>query len=114
MTSWFVSRHPGALEWATQQGLQVDRQVPHLNPAQVQAGDIVIGTLPVHLAAAVCQRDAHYVNLSLDLPAHWRGRELNANELRQCNARLESFDIRPYPAACRQLKPQHHPKHKTP
>lgn len=99
MTTFFISRHPGALQWAQQQGLAIDRHAAHLEPLQVQAGDTVIGTLPVHLAAAVCQRGARYVNLSLDLPAHWRGRELSADELRQCQARLEGYDIRPASAS---------------
>lgn len=98
MPTWFVSRHPGAIEWAAEQGLRVDRHVSHLDAAQIQPGDTVIGTLPVHLAAAVCQQGARYVNLSLDLPAHWRGRELSADELRQCNPRLERMEVRPHPA----------------
>ena len=93
MPTWFVSRHPGAIEWAAGQGLQVDRHASHLDIAQVQPGDTVIGTLPVHLAARVCRQGARYVNLSLDLPAHWRGRELSADDMRQCNARLEGFHI---------------------
>ncbi len=97
MTTWFVSRHPGALDWAAQQGLRVDKQVSHLEPTQVQAGDTVIGTLPVNLAAVVCQRGALFYNLSLDLPAHWRGRELSAEELHQCKARIERFDIKAQP-----------------
>lgn len=95
MTTWFISRHPGAIAWAAQQGLSVDRHVQHLDPAQVQVGDIVIGTLPMHLAAAVCQAGARFFNLSLDISAHWRGRELSADQLRQCKARLECFDISP-------------------
>jgi len=94
MATWFISRHPGAIDWATNQGLPIDRHVSHLDPTQVQTGDTVIGSLPVHLAAAVCQRGARYLNLSLDLPEHWRGRELSADELRQCKARLEGFDVR--------------------
>ena len=97
MTTWFVSRPPGAIEWAAQQGLRVDRQVCHLDPPQVQPGDTVIGTLPVHLAAAACRQGARFFNLSLDIPAQWRGRELSADELHQCNARLEQFDIRTLP-----------------
>ena len=96
MTTWFISRHPGAIAWALQQGLQVDRHVNHLYPDQVQAGDTVIGTLPVHLAASVCSQGARFFNLSLDLPALWRGRELSADELRQCNARLEGFEVSPF------------------
>jgi len=49
------------------------------------------------MAAAVCQQGARFINLSLDLPAHWRGRELSADELRHCKARLECFEIRPAP-----------------
>ena len=98
MTVWFVSRHPGAIEWAAQQGLHVDRQVGHLDPQLVQPGDTVIGTLPVHLAAAACRQGARFFNLSLDIPAQWRGRELSADDLRQCNARLEQFDIRTLPS----------------
>jgi len=94
MTTFFVSRHPGAQAWAAELGLQIDRCEPHLDTAQVQPGDTVMGTLPVHLAAAVCAQGGRYLNLSLDLPAHWRGRELSAAELHQCNARLEGFEIR--------------------
>ena len=95
MATWFISRHPGAKAWAAEQGLHIDQHLSHLDTARIQRGDTVIGTLPVHLAAAVCQVGARFYNLSLDLPAHWRGRELSADELRQCQARLESFDIQP-------------------
>ena len=43
MTTWFISRHTGAIEWAKRKKLVVDRFVPHLDPAQVQPGDTVIG-----------------------------------------------------------------------
>jgi CRISPR-associated protein Csx16 len=93
MTTWFVSRHPGALKWAALQGLQVDSHAQHLDPLHVQMGDAVMGNLPIHLVAAVCARGAKYYNLSLDIPAHWRGRELTEAELQQCNARLERFEV---------------------
>jgi len=95
MTTWFITRHPGARQWAHEQGLDIDRYASHLDPAQVAAGDTVIGSLPVHLAAAVCERGARYVNLSLDLPAHARGRELSVEELSAFNARLEAFTVNP-------------------
>ena len=93
MTTFFITRHPGALEWAARQGIVTDRQVMHLDTADVSAGDTVIGSLPVHLAAEICQRGARYFNLSLDLPAHARGKELSADELDAYNARLEAFEI---------------------
>jgi CRISPR-associated protein Csx16 len=93
MTTWFVSRHPGALEWARRQGLAVDRWVPHLDPAEVAHGDTVAGTLPVQLAAEVCGRGARYLHLSLDLPPGERGRELDADTLARLGARLEPFEV---------------------
>ena len=54
----------------------------------------MIGILPVNLAARVCERGARYLNLSLDLPADARGRELTADELERYGARLEAFEVR--------------------
>jgi CRISPR-associated protein Csx16 len=79
----FLSRHPGAVEWARRQGLVVDQWLAHLEVAQVLPGDTVIGTLPIHLAAQVCARGGRYLHLSLDVPPQWRGRELTADELEQ-------------------------------
>jgi len=97
MTTWFVTRHPGALDWAQVQGIAFDAHVMHLDPATVGPGDTVIGSLPVHLAAEVCARGARYFNLSLDLPATLRGRELDAATLAACRARIEEFVVRRTP-----------------
>ncbi|MCX7627453.1 MAG: CRISPR-associated protein Csx16, partial [Methylophilaceae bacterium] len=93
MTVWFVSRHVGAVEWAQRRGIRVDRWVPHLEVSDVAAGDTVIGTLPINLAAEVCTRGAVYLNLSLELPPEARGRELTADELDAYGARLERYVI---------------------
>lgn len=94
MTTYFITRHPGAKDWAMRQGLRVDRIVEHLDPAFVAAGDVVIGSLPVNLAAEVCARGARYLHLSLDLPAALRGRELSAEDMERLGARLEEFSVR--------------------
>jgi len=94
MSTWFISRHPGAKDWAEEQGFRIDQHLTHLDISRIQRGDTVIGTLPVHLAAAVCSQGARFFNLSLDLPAFWRGRELSADELHRCNARIEAFHVR--------------------
>lgn len=93
MVTWFVSRHPGAVEWAGREGFQVDRWVPHLLIEEIRSGDVVIGTLPVNMAAKVCARGAMYFNLSLNLPENWRGRELSADDLAEVGACLERFVI---------------------
>lgn len=95
MTTYFISRHPGAIEWAARQNLAVDRLVSHLDTAQVQAGDTVIGSLPVNLAAQVCAAGATYWHLSLALPAQQRGTELTADDMTRFGAHLEPFHIIP-------------------
>lgn len=93
MTTYFVSRHPGAQEWAAGEGITVDTVIAHLDPEVIQPGDVVIGTLPVHLAAQVCQHGGRFLHLSVDVPPEWRGRELTAADLRQCGARLEEYRV---------------------
>ena len=93
MTTWFVTRHPGALDWVQAKGIAYDVHIVHLDAAKVNAGDTVIGSLPVNLAAEVCERGARYFNLSLDLPAQLRGRELDAATLNECRARIEEYRI---------------------
>lgn len=81
MSIYFVSRHAGARDWARQRNITVDRQVTHLDPAQLSDGDVVIGTLPAHLAAEVCARGARYLHLTLNLPSELRGQELSAAQM---------------------------------
>lgn len=94
MTIFFVTRHPGAIDWAARRGICVDKSVTHLEPSQVAAGDTVIGTLPVQLAEQICKRGANYLHLTLDLSPEARGRELCADEMDAFGARLEAFVVR--------------------
>ena len=93
MTALFVSRHPGARDWAAEEGVAVDAVIAHLYPETIQLGDVVIGTLPIHLAARVCERGGRYLHLSLEIPPDWRGRELSAADLLQFGARLEEYRV---------------------
>jgi CRISPR-associated protein Csx16 len=93
MTTLFVTRHAGAVEWARRQQFGVAQVVPHLALAQVQAGDTVIGTLPVNLAAQVCAKGAAYWHLSLELTAEQRGLELSADDMDRLGAQVQRFDI---------------------
>lgn len=100
MTTIFVSRHPGALQWMQQHGPAFGRHVEHLDLSDVQPGDRVIGTLPVHLAAQVCARGAAYWHLALELPAQQRGQELGAAELQTLGATLQRFFVYPEHKDC--------------
>jgi len=93
MTTWFISRHSGAIEWAASISVGVDRWARHLEIDAVDRGDVVIGTLPVHLAAEVCRYGARYLHLVLDLPEQLRGTELTAVQLTAAGARLVEFQI---------------------
>jgi putative CRISPR-associated protein (TIGR02620 family) len=95
MTRWFVSRHSGAVEWAKRRGIAIDRQVAHLNAAEVSAGDVVMGTLPFDAAAEVCRRGAGFYALILALREEQRGRDLSADDLEAAKARLQQYDIQP-------------------
>lgn len=97
MTDYVVSRHSGALQWLARQGLKVDKHIAHLEDETLQPGDRVIGTLPLQLACNVCEQGAEYWHLSLDIPALWRGNELSADQMEDCNARLEAFHIQRLP-----------------
>lgn len=95
MTTTFVTRHSGAIDWARSESFLPEDGVivPAFDPENVKAGDIVIGTLPAQIAARICERGGRYQHLSLDLPEHLRGKELTADEMRSCKARLEEFNI---------------------
>ncbi|WP_077731421.1 CRISPR-associated protein Csx16 [Methylocaldum sp. 14B] len=93
MTTYLVSRHSGAHEWFAEQGVPVDVRLEHLNPEIIGDGDIVIGSLPVHLAAEVCAHGARYIHLVLDLSPEMRGKELTAEDMRKAGARLEEFVV---------------------
>lgn len=93
MTVWFVSRHPGAIAWAKNQGLPVDRWVTHLNAEDVAAGDLIVGTLPMTAAGIVCEKGARFFSLEVRLAEHQRGRELSEDELKHLNCTLQEFKV---------------------
>lgn len=94
MPTYFITRHPGAIAWAQQQGIKVDRQIAHLDMNLVKSGDTIIGSLPVNLAAEVCDKGASYIHLSLNVPEEWRGQELTAAQMAECRARLERYELK--------------------
>jgi len=100
MTTWLISRHPGAIEWARREGIAFDRQLDQLELERLASGDVVIGNLPIHLVAAVFRRGARYLHLCLHIPRDSRGRELDARQMEAFGARLEEFIVQEVAAPC--------------
>ena len=91
---YFVSRHPGALEWAHRAGLAFDQHLTHLsNDCVMCAGDVVTGNLPVQLVAALCGRGIRYFHLSINIPLSLRGEELTAEQLVHYGACLIEYSV---------------------
>lgn len=93
MTTFFISRHPGAINWIKQQGISIDRWEMHLDLADVQAGDRVVGTLPIPMVAALNKKGATYLHLNVVVPASLRGQELSEATLYALGARLQPFRV---------------------
>lgn len=93
---YLVTRHRGALTWAVRHGLRARKvAMDNFDPSIVRPGDVVIGTLPIQLVAEVNRLGAHYWHLTMDVPPEWRGRELSADDMDACGARLHEFRVLP-------------------
>ena len=100
MTTYFISRHAGAVEWAEAEGFHVDQLLAQFDVTIVKQGDNVLGTLPINLVAEVNARGGNYFHLTLEMPADARGKELTAADMRQFGARLEAYSAQKH--ACKQ------------
>lgn len=93
MTAYFVTRHMGAVDWARAQGIEAEH-ITHLDVENIRPGDMILGTLPVSVAAQVCEKGAKYFHLTLDLPPQLRGKELTGEDMENAGAVLEEFEVR--------------------
>lgn len=87
---WLVSRHPGAQTWLNQHGFQ-GRQIAHLDIDAIAAGDIIIGSLPIHMVVALTLKSAEYWHLSMTIPECWRGTELTPEQMQLCQIKLQKI-----------------------
>ncbi len=92
MAIYFVSRHSGARDWAGRHAPEAVLR-GHLDIDDVASGDIVLGTLPVPLAAAVTARGGRYFHLVFDVTEGERGTEFSADELERRGSRLLEFRV---------------------
>lgn len=97
---WAISRHVGALAWLYIQGVRPHCAVAHLDAAEVAPGDLVVGVLPLWLTVDLEARGVRAWHIVIDAEPQDRGRELGPSRMRQCNARLERYEIRRIDSAC--------------
>lgn len=91
---YFVSRHPGAIAWIKKQTeWKVDAFITHLDIDTIKAGDIVLGTLPIHLAALVCQKGAEFYFLTVPQEENRRGTEYSIEEMLNMKCFLQRYEV---------------------
>lgn len=94
MTTYFITRHQGAIDWVRDNQVHFDVHLTHLlSLDKLKSGDTVIGTLPIHIIADINAIGVHYVHLSFNVPAHLRGVELSVEQLTKYNAALQAYDV---------------------
>ena len=92
MTTFIITKHVGAVQWAKNKGIEHDIYLEDLNLIhELKAGDVVVGTLPIHVVYELNQRDINYLHIALDIPAELNDQALDAAQLEACNARIESY-----------------------
>lgn len=94
MMTYFITRHPGAVQWANAHNVSFDVHLEHLlSLDKLQSGDVVIGTLPINLISQINAMSVRYIHLSLQIPPELRGVELTVEQLKQCYATLKEFQV---------------------
>lgn len=94
MTTYFITRHPGALQWAISHHVAFDVHLEHLIALDtLESGDVVIGTLPINIVYRINAHGVRYLHLSLEIPPQLRGVELDVAQLKTCKATLEEFFV---------------------
>lgn len=91
-TTWFVGRHKGSIDWIKTQDITIDRFVEHIDSNNYPtAGDIVIGTLPIHMVATLNAAGVRFIHLELILPSTARGVELDREVIEQSKPQLKEY-----------------------
>lgn len=87
---YLVSRHPATIDWIKEQ-THIDQVVEHLNTEIIPQRDTDVRTLPVQLAAELCERSGKYLHFKLNFPKEMRGKELSYGTLQQCEVQSTEY-----------------------
>ncbi len=94
MTTYFVSRHPGAIAWVKEKNYPVDVFLEHLDVSVIRSGDKVIGNVPMALAAEICDRGARYYSVSIQTSRGQRGKELTSEDMEKASCIIEEYVVK--------------------
>jgi putative CRISPR-associated protein (TIGR02620 family) len=83
-----VTRHPGLVEVLKKDHFIEGEVIPHATPEQIK-GNIVVGVLPLHLAALASVVGV----IDLNIPAELRGTELSAQQIREFSMGLTWYRV---------------------
>jgi len=88
VNTFIVSRHQGAIEWLKQKGFD-GTVVDHIDSSMVNAGDTVIGVLPLLLVHELVNMGVNVIILQLpEVPREQRGKELTVEDMNRYGARV--------------------------
>ena len=87
MKKVIVTRHTALVEFLKELGVEGE-VVAHATEETV-AGKHVFGVLPMRLAAEA----GRFTEVSLNVPAELRGKELSLEEIKACNPTLTTFKV---------------------
>ena len=93
MTTYFITRHEGAVAWARRRGIEAEH-TEHLDVETIEPGDCVLGTLPVSVVAEVCARGGRYFHLEINTPPEHRGSELTPRDMDSFGAELLEYEAK--------------------
>jgi len=114
MTTYLVTRHEGTRRWVRAMAkhgrlpFTIDRMLEHLDPTHLKKGDVVVGTLPIHMAAELRTMGVAFWSLDLHVPPKDRGKELSGVHVYKYGAQFTRYDIRRVESAV--VEPSRAPK----
>lgn len=90
MNPLIITRHQGLVDWLKKHYNITGTIIPHVTNPNLLTGRIVIGILPLHLAAKA--QEIWTIDMP-NLPAEKRGQEVTAEEMEQFGATLSKYKV---------------------
>jgi CRISPR-associated protein Csx16 len=94
-TTILISQHPAEISWVKSK-MHVDEVFDHFTNEDVSSltpDHTVIGSLPIRLAGAVCEKGTRYILLCINTPPELHEQELTVEQLDQLGSRLEECRV---------------------